>query len=143
MKNDRIQINDLFDHLYDEFKDDLRINKAIYYDAHVFKQPPVKPVMPHIQLQFNATPISEALDKKESKWRVGIEANIFAQDTGHFNKRVIVRDLQEKVFDFFYHEYGFNLSFDRETPNLDARVLRHTLRFRAIYDLDTGIIYRR
>ena len=143
MKNDRVQINDLFDHLYEELKEDIKVDNDLNYDAYVFKQPPVKPVMPHVQVQFNATPVSESLDKKENKWRVGVEVNIFAQDTGYFNKRTIVRDLQEKVFDFFYHEYGFELSFDRETPNLDARVLRHTLRFRAVYDLDTGIIYRR
>lgn len=143
MINQKALLNDVFDELYNEFKDDIRNDKDLYYNAYVFKQPPETPVLPHIQIIHHAVPIDENLDKGEGKWRIGLEVHVFAQDLPNYERRVIVRDLSEKVVDFFYHEYGFDLTFDGETPNLDTRILRHTMRFRAVYDLNTGIIYRK
>ena len=141
--NEKALMNDVLDELYNEFKDNIRQDKDLYYNAFVFKQPPENPLLPHIQIVMNTTPSDENLNKGESKWRIGVEANVYAQDLPEYERRVIVRDLTEAVVDYFYHEYGFEFSFDKETPNLDTRILRHTLRFRAVYDLNTGIIYRR
>lgn len=135
-------VNAVLDELYDEFDAIIKSNKNLYYNAKVFKQPPNTPIIPNIQIKSIGYPHDENLSKEEEKWNLMIEMNIYAQDTGEHKKRVIARELQEKAYDFYCNTKGFKCNFNNSVFNLDANVERLQLRFRATYDLNTGILYR-
>lgn len=142
MRSDPSVVNELLEDMYSELNDEIRGNTDIYYNAFVFKQSPSSPVLPHIQLDSSFRPYDENKSKGERKYQLMVNANIYAQDTGKFPRRTIARDLQEKVYDMFYNDYGFDCTFNKGTPNLDANVHKITLRFRALYDVERNIIFR-
>lgn len=143
MNNDIILVNELLEEFFQEFRDMVRSDSDLYYNAYVFKQAPAKPLMPNIQIKSIGVPKDENLSKGESKWTLMTEVNIYTQDQANYPRRTIGRDLQELVFNYFYNEKGFLCNFNDEIPNLDANVHRIRLRFKAVYDLETGIIYRK
>lgn len=143
MKNELELINDLLEQIYQEIKDDIRNEKDMFYNAYVFKQPPRTPLLPNIQIKSTAIPYDETLSKSETKWSLMVHVNIFAQDVGNVNGRIVAEELQEKIFDFYYHEKGFDCTFNDEIPNLDANVHRIMIRFKARYDTSTNILYRK
>ena len=143
MKNNLELVNDLIEEWYQEFKDDITLDKDLNYNAKVFKQSPNSPIMPNIQIKGRGIPASENLSYGESKWYVMIDVNIYAQDIPNYPRRVVAIDLQEKVYDFFFNEKGMSCSYNDEIPNLDSNLQRILVRFRCEYDLETGIIYRK
>lgn len=143
MINDMIIINDLLEEFYVELKEDIRSNKDLYYNCYVFKEPPATPLLPNIQVSAIGVQKDENLSYGERKWTLMLDVNLYAQDTHTYERRTIARDLQEKLHDFYVNEKGLGCTFNKEIFNLDANVHRINLKFRGVYDLNTGITYKK
>lgn len=86
---------------------------------------------------------SETLDKKEQKFRMVFEINIFTQDKTPTDKTVIAEELTELVNDVFEEQFGMRRTNNAPIPNIDDSVYRKHLIYRGIYDIEQNKMYDR
>ena len=135
-------VNELLEAYYNDFKAECEENAEELYEVSIFKQEPVTLTLPHIQVHSSATPYSENLSKGEPQWIINFEVEIYTQDIARITRREVAQTLQEKVFDYFFDECGFNCTFNDSIPNIEAKIHRILIRFEGVIDLDKNILFR-
>ena len=135
-------VNEVWDMMFNDFKEEVEGNPKKYYNAVVLSQPPIEPLMPQVQLSMYQRPYSENLSKGEVEVVITVEVDIYAQDVGKVARKEITGKLQEEVFEYFYTKYGFQMVFDSNLPLVKEGIDRIKMRYRGYYSIDTGIIRR-
>lgn len=91
--------------------------------------------------QIDDPMIRETLDKKEKKYQITIEINIFAIDNTTTDKTIIAEELTYLVDEVFEDTLGMRRTENAPIPNIDDLVYRKHLRYKGIYDLEQNKMY--
>lgn len=138
--SDGTQLNELFDEVYSELK--ALLNDPNTYGCKIFRQPPNNPFFPNIQLQNeNKYNGSQTLNYSQRQYPIEYKIELFTIDSGKDTKFLIDSKLEALVIDYMSSK-GFNLSSSHPVVNLDTNVHRRFMRFRAVYDIDSKILYK-
>lgn len=85
--------------------------------------------------------VDKTLNKREKKFKLSIECQIFSKDELPVHKRDIANHIDELIKGVCQDTYGLGLAMRNVIPNLDENIYRIVVRYEGVIDEDTKVIY--